>query len=200
MRDLYTPGKKVQLRETRLNYKHIFSMEFLYKRVREWLIHEGYIEESSDFVHGDKWMERIYLERIGANGAKQIWIWWRTFKDPNPYIRFHLDVDYQCLNLQKSEIVHEGTKVGTNKGEVEFFVRAWIEIDPNKAWSKNFFLSNPTTMNWFLNRVKKNFIEQNERMLLRDYDRLVEAGKQYFQIESWLPEYTGKPFHPVKGH
>ena len=200
MKGLYKPGK-FTLRETRLNYKHVFSMEFLYKRIHEWLIHEGYVKEGSgDFARGDSWLERLYLERVNANGAKQIWIWWRTFKDVNPYIRFHLDVDFQCLNLTKSEIVHEGTKVGTNKGEVEFFARASLEIDPNGDFKKNFLLKNPTILNWYLNRMMKNHIEQNEKVLMGDYDRILSAGKQYFQIESWLPEYTGKPFHPAKGH
>ncbi|MFC1741671.1 hypothetical protein ACFL3V_04000 [Nanoarchaeota archaeon] len=180
-------------------FKHVFSMEYLYKRVHEWLIEEGYCSDSSG-ANGDKWIEKLYLERIDGKGAKQIWIWWRTSKmHNNKFFKFHFDVDYHVLNLTSQEIVIDGTKVKTNKGEVEMWITAKLELDPAGDWNNHFLLKNPYIQNFYLNRMYKRRIEQAEDMLIRDSSRLMGAVKQYFQLESWIPEYTGKPFHPPKG-
>ncbi len=178
-----------------INFKHIFSMEYLYKRVHEWIIEEGYCSASND-----KWMEKLYLERISGNGAKQIWVWWRTSKNyPNDFFKLYLDVDFHGLNLQTEEIVVEGTKVKTNKGEVEVFVTAKMELDPKGEWNKNFILQNKYLQRFYLNRMYKTRIESVEDQLIKDASRLLGAVKQYLQLESWMPEYAGPPFHPKKG-
>lgn len=178
-----------------LNFKHIFSIEYLYKRLHEWLIEEGYCTASSD-----KWIEKLYLERISSNGGKQIWIWWRTSKTySNGFFKFYLDIDFHALNLTSHEIVVEGTKVKTNKGETEVFITPKIELDPAGDWNKNFFLKNPWIQNFYLNRIYKDKIEQAEQELVKDSSRLLGAIKQYFQLESWMPEYAGPSFHPKKG-
>jgi hypothetical protein len=187
------------VRQFSLNFKHVFSMEYLYIRLREWLLEEGYTEDSSG-ARGDKWMENLYLERIDGRGAKQIWIWWRTDKTyANPFFKFYLDVDFHGLNILTEEIVVEGTKVKTNKGEVEVFITAKMELDPKNEWNKNFILRNKQLQKFYLNRLYKDKIEQVEDELVRDSARLLGAVKQYFQLESWLPEYAGPAYHTPKG-
>ena len=147
------------VRSYSLNFKHVFSMEYLYKRLHEWLIEEGYTEDSSG-PHGDKWMEHLYLERVDGRGAKQIWIWWRTDKEySNKFFKFYLNVDFHALNLSTDEIVVEGTKVKTNKGEVEVFVTAKMELDPANEWDKNFILKSKWLQKFYLNSLYKDRIE-----------------------------------------
>ena len=180
-----------------LNYKHVFSMEFLYKRVHEWLIEEGYTTDGDD-----KWIEKLYLERVAGNDMKQIWIWWRMDKTPvqgNNFFKFILNVDFHALGLSKEDIVVDGTKISTNKGEIEVFITAKMILDPDKEWDKNFFLKSKMLQDFYLNRIYKERIEQVEDELAKDCARLLSAVKQYFQLESWMPEYSGKPFHPAKG-
>lgn len=187
-------NKPWKVRQFSLNFKHVFSLEFLYKRLHEWLVEEGYCGS------GDKWIERLYLERIDGGGGKQIWIWWRTDKQhTNSFFKFYLDVDFHILGLKKEEIIVNGTKVGTNKGECEVFVTAKMELDPNKQWNKNFILKNPYVQNFYLNRMYKSQIEAAEDQLVKDAARLLGAIKQYYQLESWLPEYAGPGFHPERG-
>ena len=174
-----------------LNYKHVFSLEYLYKRLHGWLGDEGY--DNSNFL------EQLYLERASQNGAKQIWIWWRTTKMYSNFIKFHVNIDYHVLGLTKAEVIHEGTKVGTNKGEVEVFITAWMELDPSRGWDDNFVLKNDLMRNFFLNRVYKAKIEEGEQQLIQDTGRLLGAVKQYMQLEAFLPEYNEKPFAPAKG-
>jgi hypothetical protein len=195
----YPLKKPWKVRSFSLNFKHIFSMEYLYKRVREWLIEENYVSDGTA-PNGDKWMEKLYLERIGSNGAKQIWIWWRPSKEHiNPFFKFYLNIEFHALNLLTEEIIVEGTKVKTNKGECETFITAMMELDPKGEWEKNFFLKNKYIQNFYLNRIYKQRIEDAEEELVKEAARLLGAIKQYFQLESWLPEYAGKPFHPSKG-
>jgi hypothetical protein len=93
----------------------------------------------------------------------------------------------------------EGTKVKTNKGEVEVFITARLELDPKGGWEKNFILRNKYLQEFFLNRIYKDRIEQVENEMVKETARLLGAVKQHLQLESWLPEYSGKPFHPAKG-
>jgi hypothetical protein len=117
----------------------------------------------------------------------------------NNFFKYYLDVDFHALNLKNDSIVVDGTKVDTNKGEVEVFITARMELDPKGDWDKHFFLKNKMIQNFYLNRIYKERVEQQEDELVKDCARLLGAVKQYFQLESWLPEYTGKPFHPAKG-
>ncbi len=186
-----------KVRQFSLNFKHVFSLEYLYKRIHEWLVEEGYC------MGGDNWIEKLYLERVDSGGGKQIWIWWRTDKMYPPmgakFFKFYLDVDFHVLNLKNEEIVVNGKKVKTNKGECEVFVTAKMEIDPAGEWEQNFILKNRYIQKFYLNRMYKSQIEKAEDMLVRDAARLLGAIKQYYQLESWLPEYAEEAFHAEKG-
>lgn len=195
----YVLNKRIPVRRSRIVYKHVFSMAYLYKRCRDWLVEEGYVVDGSK-DNGDRWMEKLYLERIAGNGAKQIWIWWRTSRNyPNAFCKFYLDLDFHILGLTSQEIVVRGTKVKTNKGEAEITIIAGMELDPAGEWNKNFILSNSYLQKFFLNRIYKRRLQSFEDELVRDVNRLLGAIKQYFQLESWVPEYTGEPFDPAKG-
>lgn len=194
----YQLHKKWTVRNFRFNFKNIFSLEFLYKRVHEWLIEEGY-RTSGGGPTGDQWMEKLYLER-DLGGAKQVWIWWRSDKNyASNFFKFYLDVDYHLLGLVPHEIVVDGQKIKTNKGEVDLFVTIKMELDPDKSWDNNFLLKNKYLQNFYVNRIYRKQIEEVENEAVRDAARLLGAVKQYFEMESWVPEYTGKPFHPARG-
>jgi hypothetical protein len=192
-------NKPWMVRKQQLTFKHIFSMQYLYQRIRDWLNEEGY---SSDSYGGDadKWMEKLYLERVDGKGAKQVWIWWRVKKHyANSFFTFYLDMEYHLLNLQTHEIVVEGQKVKTNKGECEFTVTSKMALDEEGGWDKNFILRNDLLRRFFLGRVYKKRIEMVEDELVKDVSRLIGAVKQYYQLESWIPEYKGPGFQPAKG-
>ncbi len=189
----YQLQKKYKIRGFSLVYKHIWSLEFLYKRLYEWLKDEGYTDSSRE-----RFMETLFLQR-DLGGPKQIWIWWRTDKSHSSFIKFYLNVDFHILGLTKAEVVHEGKKIGTNKGEVEVFITAKMELDPSGEWDNHFLLKNPYIRNWYLNRVYKSQINDAEDALIKDTDRILGAVKQYFQLESFLPEYEEQSFHAPKG-
>ena len=110
-----------------------------------------------------------------------------------------MDIDFHCINLMTEEIVVEGTKVKTNRGEVDCLIHTRMELDKDGEWKKNFFLKNKWLQKFYHDRIYKDRIEQVEEELIRDGARLLGAMKQYFQLESWLLEYAAPPFHPKKG-
>ena len=59
--------------------------------------------------------------------------------------------------------------------------------------------TNKWLQKFYLNRMYKDRIEAVENELIRDSARLLGAVKQFYQLESWLPEYAGKGFHTKKG-
>lgn len=194
----YELHKKWIVRSFRFNFKDVFSLEYLYKRVHEWLIEEGYCSGGGG-PRGDQWMEKLYLER-DLGGSKQVWIWWRADKNyASSFFKFYLDVDYHILGLVPHEIVVDGQKIKTNKGEVDAFVTIRMELDPDKSWDKSFLLKNRYLQKFYVNRIYRRQIENVENEAVRDAARLLGAIKQYFQMESWVPEYAEKPFHPAKG-
>lgn len=193
----YELGKEITVKTGNLTYKHIFSMKYLYKRMHEWLVDEGYGPE--------KWKEKLYLERHNATGMKEIWVFWRTNKayqehqGSNSFFKFVMNVDFHALNLANHEVVIDGSKVKTHKGEITISVTSKLVIDPDNTWANSFIMKNEYLQNWFINRIYKSRIEAVENELVSDTARFLGAVKQYFQLESWHPEYADKPFHPAKG-
>lgn len=188
-------GEKKVVRKFSIKYKDVFSMRYLYRRVHEWLMEEDYWSEKSS-----QWGEKLYLERISGNGNKELWIWWRSSKNyTQSFFKFYMDIDYHVLDLKDKEIVVDGKKVKTHDGEVEVLVTASIQLDPDKSWNKNFILKNFYLQNFFLNRIYKTRIVQAENQLIEDAAKLLGAVKQYLQLESWVSEFTRRPFHPAKG-
>ena len=178
----------------RVNYKDVFSLKGLYKVVRFWLCEEGY----ASLDDSDKWMEKLYVERIFAGGARQIWIWWRTHKDIDSKFRFIINVDYHLLGLVNTEIMYEGKKMKTNQGEVDVEIYAFLQFDPKGEWDNHFILSQPMVKKWWMNKAYKDQINKKAEMLYKEAYKLQSAIKQYLDLKAFLHEYRGEPFQPVK--
>ncbi|MBI4738309.1 hypothetical protein HY772_01890 [Candidatus Woesearchaeota archaeon] len=179
-------------------YRETFSLEFLYKSIRDWLINEGYVTDGGG-SNGDRWMESLMVERTSGSGAKDYWIWWRTGKQVNPYFKWLLNIDYHTLGLLTTEMMHEGTKIKVNKGEVEVFIKATLIVDPDELWDKHFLLKNKQFQKMYKTRFYKREIEEQETLLYKDAYRLQGAIKQFLELKGWLHEYSGEAFHPMKG-
>lgn len=176
-------------------YKDVFSWEWLYKMIHFWLIDEGYNSPQG----GDKWKEDNFVQRVAPHG-KEVWVWWRTEKDsPNKYVKLKLYVEYHVLGLSDTEIMHEGNKIKVQKGEVEVFIKGFIERDTRGINQMSIFKKSPMLTNWFEKRFYQKEYKQEEARIYNDCYRLQHAVKQYFDIKGWLGEYEGKPFIPKKG-
>ena len=186
-------GKKVKIAEFSIVYKDVFSWEWLYKTVHTWLNDEGWKWEN-----GDKWKEVNFVQRNLPSG-KEVWIWWRTEKDRGKYIKTFLDVEYHILGMKDIELMHENNKMKVQNGEVEVFIKAYIQLDPKGEIEKLPWMKSEFVQNWFNKRWYKKEIKQEEVKLYGDAYRLQHAVKQYFDLKGWIGEYAGRPFIPKKG-
>lgn len=173
-----------------LNYKGEFTLELLYKLIREWVLENGY--------GPDKWMETLYLQRDSAAGSEH-WIWWRTTKKSGKYFLYKFNIDFHTLGMNKVEIVHEGKKIKANKGEIEIFFDMRLITDPEDLWDKSWLMKQKWIRKIWLDKVYKKDIDEQEVIAIEDAYRLQGILKQYLDLKGFLSEYAGELFHPVKG-
>ncbi len=182
-------GEKLDIAKISVKYEDVFSLKELYKFIREKLREYQWIDDESE-----KWMERFYLEKNVA-GAKEIWIYWRSSKEPDkhPFIRYHLNVDYHVLNMKDVEIVHEGKKIKTTKGEVEVILTTAMELDYKNEWGKPPL---KTIYSWFKKRFYRDIIDFRKKELYNETYALQGSIKQFLDLKVITPQ---EMFHPVKG-
>jgi hypothetical protein len=175
-----------------------FHMKNLYKLVHDWLDEEGFVDIYGE-RGGDGNPELFYLERIGGSGSKEHRIRWRMLKNPNKstYYRYFLKVDFTTINMKSIEVMHQGYKMKTERGDVIINIEAWLQLDYNEEWDKNSFLKSKFIQNLFRNRIYKEQIESHKVDLYKITYRLQNTIKQYLKLKT-LYEMP-KPFHPEKG-
>ena len=189
------PGDERDVLATKFEIEHedVFHLKNLYKLVHEWLVDEGF--QAAD-APDDK-IETLYLDRSKATGDKEHHIWWRCIQIPrgNSYYRYFLKVDWQTLYMKKIEIMHEGQKFSTNKGDVILRVEAWLQLDYQDKWKENPILRFFDT--WFRRRFYLENVKKYKHDLYLTAYRLHQTIKQYLELK--MPVDWGKPFHPTRG-
>ncbi|MBN1385954.1 hypothetical protein JW968_03175 [Candidatus Woesearchaeota archaeon] len=181
-----------------LKYRDVFHMKGLYQMIRFWLLYEDFVREDYDQPSSEKYMEKLMLERREKGGHKEMWIWWRTFKDETKFFRLELDVDYHVLFMKDIEIMHEGVKLKTQQGEVEIKLTARVVMDPEGDWEKNKILKAFNLHNFVKKRLLKKELEGYKLKLYRKTYELHRRIKQYLDMKGFLEETEA--FWPQHGH
>lgn len=172
--------------------EEVFHFKNLYKLIYEWLEEEGYktIDEAGE-------IESLYLEMLDQEGNKQHHIWWRTQMIPedNRYYRYFLKIDFQTLNMKSIEIMEQGHKMSTNKGDVIFRVEGWLQLDYRNEWQNHWFLKHWDKL--YRERIYKNQIETYRADFYSTVYRLQQTVKQYLKLKTPFPR--ARLFRPEKG-
>lgn len=186
-------GKRIQAARYRVKYKDVFDMKKFYEDLHEWLKERQWVdlEDKSDHY------ETFYLEKVDMGGSKEIWIKWRPQKVPekNSYYRYWMDFDFHLVGLGKVEIVAEGKKLKVNKGEVELYVTAYMDLDYQGEWSSHPILK-------FFNKLfperifRKDLFEDHKKELYREAYELQNFIKQWFKLQAYAPYEEKKSFFP----
>lgn len=174
-----------------------FHLKNLYKMIHDWLIEEGFKTIYYDIDPADENPEIFYLERILGTGAKEHRIWWRCIKTPgkSKYYRYFMRINFLTLNMKSIEVMHQGHKMKTDRGDCVITIEAWLQLDYNKEWRDHSFLKHFD--NYFRRRVYKAQVESYKIDLYKASYRLQNVIKQYLKLKT-LYEMP-KPFHPEKG-
>jgi hypothetical protein len=173
-----------------------FHLKNLYKLIHDWLDEEGFKD-----IYGERGSdgnpEIFYLERILGTGVKEHRIRWRALRNPRDsgYYRYFLKVDFTTLNMKSIEVMHQGYKMKTDRGDCIIDIEAWLQLDFRDEWKKHPLLKSFDKM--FRNRVYKEQIESHKVDLYKTVYRLQNTIKQYLKLRT-LYEMP-KPFHPEKG-
>ena len=175
----------------RIKYKDIFDMKAFYEALHEWLLEHDWTNIEGDAIK-DSW-ETFYGERISQGGLKEIWIRWRPKKDAvGAELTYYLDFNFHCVALSKTEVVKEGRKFKTNKGEVELTIKAFIEKNYEKGFASHSFLKQ--ILELFNRRIYRRVLEERKKELYQETYVLQNFIKQWFKLKRYLPYEETKSF------
>jgi hypothetical protein len=190
--------KDIQVAKLNIENEETFHMKNLYKLIYEWLDEEGFTD-----IYGERVVdgnpETFYLERILGTGSKEHRIRWRCLMRPkqSTYYRYYLKIDFMTINMKSIEVMHQGYKMKTDRGDVIIDIEAWLQLDYDNKWDETPILKSKFMQNLFRNRVYKEQIEAHKVDLYKITYRLHNVIKQYLKLKT-LYEMP-KPFHPEKG-
>lgn len=181
----------IQVTSSSVKYKDIFDMKAFYEALHEWLNEFGWTDIQDKL---DKY-ETFYGERIGRDGAKELWIRWRMHKNPAAaaMLTYYLDFDFHCLQLVSTEVVREGKKLKVNKGEVEIIIKSFIDEKYKEKFANNPLLKHVSEL--FSNRIYNTVIDQRKKELYQEVYILLNFIKQWFKLKRYLPYEEVKSFH-----
>lgn len=184
------PAKKIPsdrliqiVKPIRVKYKDVFSIKAFYEALHEWLLEY----EWKDLEEGSDKYERFYGERVRQDRSKEIWIRWRTCKKaPDAdYLTYYLDFDFHSPAIVTMEVIKEGKKLKTNKGELELTLRAFIEENYKETMEGHPFLKHFKDL--FAKRIYNKTIVERKKELYREVYALQTFIKQWFKLKRYQP-------------
>lgn len=162
-------AEKESLFSSQLKYVGIFSFKDFYQFCYDWLTDELGMEV----------MEEKYTEKIKE--GKDLEIKWVAEKDLTDYFRIQMKVGFKVFNLQKVEIVEDGAKIETNKGDIRLKVEGIIIRDYKGKFET-------TAFNKFLRGIYEKWvipsrIEEFQAKIVGDSDEFLSQAKSYLDLE-----------------
>ena len=189
----YTGVEYKEVTKFTVNYREVFVLKDLYRRMYEWIIENDYATRSDpDFP------ERYFLDKTGAAG-KEVWWRWRCKKSPLPgkqkFWRFDLDIDCHVLTMKNVELVVQGKKFKANKGEVEVQVSAKLIMDASGEWRKNALLK--PFRGWYFKRTLSKTKDMLEKELYNEAFEFRDLITDYLKLKAFIPtKLAGLEFAP----
>ena len=189
-------NKDILVAKITVDNEDTFHLKNLYKLIHDWLDDEGFTD-----MYGSRGSdgnpEIFYLERILGSGSKEHRRRWRAIRDPtdSKYYRYFLKIDFTTVNMKSIEVMHQGYKMKTDRGDCIIDIEAWLQLDYNDEWQSHPILKKVDKL--FRNRIYKEQIETHRINLYKIVYRLQNTIKQYLKLRT-LYEMP-KPFYPEKG-
>jgi hypothetical protein len=177
--------------EIRIKVKDAFALGDLITFVNDWLKDQGF----TDYAGGDDTEDMYSHKIIGGGSMVDIWMWWRLLKYPEgttkdtAYLRYLMNVDIHFMgDVAEVEVMHKGKKAKLNKGEVEFIINPCLELDFREEWKKQKLLN--LVKEVFKKKIYKKEIDEHKQNLYNLAYGLQGVIKQFFKLESFVPEET----------
>jgi len=180
-----------EFQPVRIKYKDIFDLKEFYQALHDWLLENGWSDLEDMLDH----FETSYVERVSQGGVKEIWARWRLGKkvDEGRFI-YYLDFDYHILGLVNTEVIKDGMKVKAHKGELDMYIRAYIDKHYVKDMKNHGIMKN--FLNIFQKSVYHKEIVMRRRELYHQVYVLQNFIKQWFKLKRYLPYEETQTFYP----
>lgn len=188
--------RRIEAAKYRVKYRDVFDILELYKAVHQWMEENNY----KDFEERKDHYETIYLEKVGTEGKREIIFRWRPQKVPgeSPYFKYHLDINVHCFSIKPYQIVREGKKIETNKGEIEVNVLAVVELDYQRMLERSPL--NKFIKTVFRRRLYQKEIEQHKLELYREAYVFHNYLKKWLQFKRYLPYEEYRALFPARSY
>jgi len=105
--------EKDQIFSSAVKYTGNFSFKDFYQFCYDWITEQIGMADLSE----DEYTEKV------AGDEKEIQIKWTATKKLTDYFKFELKASFHILKLKKVEIVQDGVKLETNKGQVKLTIK-----------------------------------------------------------------------------
>ncbi|MBI4919667.1 hypothetical protein HY837_07060 [archaeon] len=174
----------------KLVFKDVFSFEYLYKLLHEWLLEKGYAPTDDS-----KFGEVYYLQKEDPKSGKGVTIRWRLSKipeDSSNLFRYDIDIDINVLGLKEVEVPYKNKKIKGDQGEIEIQCRGNLIMDPEGKWEKNSWLK--PFKKFIIYKLLRNKYDKHRFDLYGDVEKFQEAIKNYFQIPAYSKDVKFSEF------
>jgi|GEM_PF-2393377 len=172
------------------------SLDELYINMFNWFRKENFKHWGSD----DNNIEDFYLHRIRVDGVQENLIWWRAYRQLNPYVTYFCKMDWQNFGAKETEIEYGGKKVKTHKIGIVLRCWWWVQIDPANKWEQTWLgkIGGGSLMKWFYEYLMDNDIEDHMDKVRQLAKRQEDEIKQYFEMATSKP--MPRSFFPENGY
>jgi hypothetical protein len=190
------PGdpRDIQAAKWEIENEQTFHFKQLYKYMFEWLQEEGWSDLT---LPGNENFETLYYERTLGDGNQEHHIWWRCSQPVrgSSYVRYAMKIDFQTLQMGKTEVIQKGQKFKTYKGDLILRCESYVQIDYKNEWATHWFLKHFDRA--FRQRIYKKNIELMKKELYNDTYRFQKFVKHFLNLKN--PHDMPESYHPKYG-
>lgn len=163
--------EKDKIFDSAVKFEGVFSFKDFYKFCYEWLMEETGI---GDF------QEEKYDEKLKGD-SKEIRVEWVGKKKLTDYFLMEISVKFELITLKEVEVVQDGKKIKTNKGDIKVKVKGFLVKDYGAKFER-------TACKKFLRSTYEKYIipsrvSQFEDKVYGDAEEFLGQAKSYLALE-----------------
>lgn len=175
----------------RIQYKEVFHVDHLLQHMHDWLVENGWTKSAGD----PDFPEVFYHHQFKQGGIEDVRWWWRLSQyspqmKGSKFYKYEMNVDCRIIALVRTEVMQQGMKFKTMKGDIEVNVGAKLVLDENQEFRNHWLLKHFWDL--WLKRIKKNEIADETEELKKEVDKFKDHVKAYFKIPIFNPEPQGE--------
>ena len=156
--------------DSKVKYKGTFDLKLLYKKIREWLLREGY----SDPCEGG---EKKYSERVKPGGKQIEFVWEAKKGEEAGYFDLNIKLSFFLNALNEVEIEKDGKKIKLDNGEIEVVFNSALVRNANDKWDEGGFM-----FKIYERYIIGDKIEHFKIELYKDSNKLIDEVKNFFSL------------------